>query len=544
MLRMGSFALMSLFALSSFAQNAHSVAPSLMQRADAAYKSKHYSESTALYTRALPLVPDTERGDVEYSLAVSQALAGDRTAAFATLDHAVEDGYINRKNTEADPDLISLHADPQWQPLLQRMDKLTAEQDARWGDAALATPYAPNLSDADKIAGLSELWAQAKYGFANFWYVPQLNWDQTYHDFIPKVLATHSTDEYYRVLEIFYALLQDGHTGVYPPEQLNISPTPLTTRLVDGHLLILGTSRSGFNLQGLHPGDEIPTINGQPAIIWAQKNVQPYVFASTPQDRENRTFGRDLFMAREGTSFSLTTSTPSGALGSYTFTVPPWVSGDVSSRFEFRILPGEIAYVALNEFGDDTDAKEWDKAWPEISKARSLILDLRENGGGNNAVGFHILGTIIDHPTPGSRQQSTRWIATYRAWGNAETPLHFPIDALEPDPVRHFSGPVVMLTSPRTFSAAEDMAVAFTQSHRGKIIGEPTGGSTGEALGFKLPGGGFARVCTKHDSFADGREFVGVGVQPDIPVHPTRADIIAGRDSVLETALHTLQGKP
>lgn len=58
------------------------------------------------------------------------------------------------------------------------------------GDAAFATPYAANISDADKIASLSELWAQAKYGFANFWHVPQLNWDQTYHDFIPKVLCT------------------------------------------------------------------------------------------------------------------------------------------------------------------------------------------------------------------------------------------------------------------------------------------------------------------------------------------------------------------
>ena len=61
---------------------------------------------------------------------------------------------------------------------------------------------------------------------------------------------------------------------------------------------------------------------------------------------------------------------------------------------------------------------------------------------------------------------------------------------------------------------------------------------------FKLPCGGAARVCTKHDSFADGREFVGAGIKPDIPAHLTRADIIAGRDSVLETAIHSLQTKP
>jgi carboxyl-terminal processing protease len=88
------------------------------------------------------------------------------------------------------------------------------------------------------------------------------------------------------------------------------------------------------------------------------------------------------------------------------------------------------------------------------------------------------------------------------------------------------------------------MTAVFTQAHRGKTIGEPTGGSTGMPLFFKLPGGGKARVCTKHDSFADGREFVGVGIQPDIPAHLRRADIIAGHDSVLETAIHSLQTKP
>ena len=68
-----------------------------------------------------------------------------------------------------------------------------------------------------------------------------------------------------------------------------------------------------------------------------------------------------------------------------------------------------------------------------------------------------------------------------------------------------------------------------------------TGGSSGMPLFFKLPGGGIARVCTKHDTFADGREFIGVGIQPDIPVHANRANIIAGRDAVLETAKQFLQ---
>ena len=93
------------------------------------------------------------------------------------------------------------------------------------------------------------------------------------------------------------------------------------------------------------------------------------------------------------------------------------------------------------------------------------------------------------------------------------------------------------MTSPRTFSAAEDFCLAFDFLKRGTIIGEPTGGSTGQPLFFKLPGGGSARVCTKHDVYPDGKEFVGVGVQPNKLVVPTIADLRANRDTVLEAAL-------
>jgi carboxyl-terminal processing protease len=539
MLRTYSLALVCLSTFPAFCQDGSPAPADLIKQAEAAYQAKHFNESVTLYMRAIPLVQEPDRAGVEYNLACSQALAGDRASALDTLNNAVEDGYTDRKGTEADKDLISLHTDPRWQPLLERM---TIEQDARWGDAAFATQNVPDLPDADKLAGLAELWAQAKFGFANFWHVPQLNWDQTYRDFIPKVLATHSTADYYRILQRFYAQLEDGHTGVFTPEQMEgkVSRLPLRTRLVDGHLLVIGSRNPAADLQGLHPGDEILTIDGEPATDWAQRNVAPFVSASTQQDRDTRTYEYVLFLAPIGTNFNLDTETPSGKRATHLFKVTESTSAHLP-RFDLRFLPGNIAYVALNGFDDDTAAKEWDKHWPEISKANSLILDLRENGGGSDSVGSHILATLIDKTASGELSRSTRWIATYRARGYAETPLRFPVGTVDPDPARHFSGPTVLLTSPRTYSAGEDMVVVFTQAHRGKTVGEPTGGSTGQPLMFKLPGGGVARVCTKHDSFADGREFVGVGIKPDIPAHVTRADIVAGRDTVLDTAIHSLQ---
>jgi len=54
-------------------------------------------------------------------------------------------------------------------------------------------------------------------------------------------------------------------------------------------------------------------------------------------------------------------------------------------------------------------------------------------------------------------------------------------------------------------------------------------------------GGGGARICTKWDTYPDGREFVGIGCIPNVEVNPTRADIAAGRDVVLEKARAVLR---
>ena len=99
-----------------------------------------------------------------------------------------------------------------------------------------------------------------------------------------------------------------------------------------------------------------------------------------------------------------------------------------------------------------------------------------------------------------------------------------------------------LLVGPATFSAAEDFVVAFAQMGRGIVVGKPTAGNTGQPLSFPLPGGGSARVRTKHDRFADGTEFIGVGIRPSVVVHPTLAGIRAGRDEALDAAVRALAG--
>ena len=124
-----------------------------------------------------------------------------------------------------------------------------------------------------------------------------------------------------------------------------------------------------------------------------------------------------------------------------------------------------------------------------------------------------------------------------RAWGDVPDKLeNFQYD-WKPYKGPSFKGRVVVLTGPSTYSAAEDFVAAFKNMNRGKLIGQPTGGSTGQPLMFQLPFGGMGFVCSKKDLMPDGSHFVGFGIKPDIKVNPSLKNFQAGKDEVLEAAI-------
>ncbi len=212
-----------------------------------------------------------------------------------------------------------------------------------------------------------------------------------------------------------------------------------------------------------------------------------------------------------------------------------------TESFEFKILPGNVAYAAFNTFGDEQVVKQFESVFDSLKQTDALIIDLRNNGGGSGSVGYGILNFLTDNPYKTSRWRTRSYRPTFRAWKRAEQWYGDSAQEQTPSGTKLYAKPVVVLTSPRTASAAEDFLVAFDYMKRGKIIGEPTAGTTGQPLFFNLPGGGRARVCTKRDTYPDGKEFIGIGVQPHTESHLTVQDFRSGRDTVLQAALSQLR---
>ncbi|MBX9603885.1 MAG: hypothetical protein K2X35_22955 [Bryobacteraceae bacterium] len=498
----------------------------------------------------LPLLRDLAAGDrnlaarrlnIEMELAQAYLLQGEKQKSLDYLRKTVAAEIYSLELAEfyeRNAHLAPLRNDPEFHRVLSDLRRYRSF----WDSPALKTPYRQNLSDAEKLAGLSQFWSEVKYNFGFPEKLLALNWDQMYLDWIPRVLATKSTTDYYRELMLLCARLNDGHTNVYAPDQSDLyAKPPLRTGLIEGRVLIREVRSPALEARGVRAGLEIVAVDGEPALDYARREVEPYQSASTPQGRENRTYWYGFLTGPSVKPVRLTLQDAAGKRSDVELARSGYTDVRSVPSFDWRMIQGKVAYVALNSFENDQLVGQWRKAFPEISQADAIILDLRINGGGDGRIGVEVLRDLAATPFLESRRRQREYHPTARALGTRMEFLYLPTTPIEPRPNGYTSKPVVVLTSATTFSAAEDFLVAWKSSGRGKIIGEPSGGSTGQPLPFDLPGGGSARVCTKKDTFPDGSEWVGKGIDPDILVRPALADVQRGSDTVLERALEFLR---
>lgn len=512
----------------------------LYQQSNEALQSKKYAEAAELFSRVFSL--DAKINDAAYNAACAFALMGKADQAFVWLDKAVQAGFLDLEHAKQDSDLSSLHKDPRWATLAAKMNDKRKYENRLWNSEVWKTPYQEQISEDERIAGLSKFWSEVKYNFVYTNTLRDLDWDAVYLRYLPKVKAATSTADYYRLLMEMCALLKDAHTNVYPPGILYDSAfarPDLGTDLIENRVIVNRVHDENLQKQGLVPGAEITQVNHIPVQDYMHRTVGAIASASTPQDKQKRLFVYQFLMGPIAEQLTLTLKDEKGASKDVTIRRVGSKQRHGSGRgpFGWRMLPGQIAYVALNSFGDDTAANEYLKAFPEISKAKAIIFDVRHNGGGSGDVGFRVLKTLSPKPFATSHAATRNYLPSMRAWGRPDSMHDFPDGLEQADPAHQFAGKVVVLTSAMTFSAAEDFAVAFDVMKRGVIMGEATGGSTGQPLMLTLPGGGQARICTKQDTYPDGKAFVGIGVQPHVVVHPTVADFRANRDTVLEAAI-------
>jgi C-terminal processing protease CtpA/Prc len=190
------------------------------------------------------------------------------------------------------------------------------------------------------------------------------------------------------------------------------------------------------------------------------------------------------------------------------------------------IEDGDIAIWKIQGFQHDIDQIE--KIVGIARKHKTLILDLRGNGGGDVICMKLVLGSLFEHEVKiGDR-------VTRNSKGNK------PMNSLQHGSA--FTGQLIVLVDAGSASASEIVARVVQLEHRGIVIGDKTTGKVMEAEGYEESWGGDTKVyygfsiTSANLIMTDGKSLEKVGVTPDVLMVPTAADLAAGHDRVLSHA--------
>ena len=199
----------------------------------------------------------------------------------------------------------------------------------------------------------------------------------------------------------------------------------------------------------------------------------------------------------------------------------------------------EEVYVRKEQEGA---ARIMERVMQDLSQMKSIVIDVRFNGGGQDAVSSEILSQFIPEDSLLVASQKIRY-------GNQFSPvLPLYIKGKE----KAYAKPVYVLTSPQTGSAAEAFSIMTMAINHVKRIGASTSGALSTELPKTLPNGWAFSVSNEIYMDKDGNNYenIGVPVDYDLKYPEDRQtffrsvvnDLEADKKSILD-AIEVLEGK-
>ncbi len=403
------------------------------------------------------------------------------------------------------------------------------------------------LTAYQKAAIATRFASEVKYNFAGYGRFAQ-NYDSICRAELPNLVNTSTDEEFNDKLQLFANLLKDGHTCI--DFNADVTFAPISTKRIGNKVYVTEVFSDEFTQKNVCRGTELVAIDDMPVIEYGNKYVVPYVPSSTPQWSETYPFNSVLLTkGYRGVPVKLTFKNSDGKPFDITDNRQSPLSifkQDLSVKFD--TLPGNIGLLRIPSFQQNRAEIEalGDLFEQKIVSTDGLIIDIRDNPGGNSMVGDVIMMLLATDTIPQASWETPKYEAAYASWGRKwqretiESNSIVPFYISQPGEIQKYDKPIILLVNGSTFSAAEDFTVLFKNAKRGKVIGTPTGGSTGNPIIIDLGWGYYGRICTRHQRLADGTEFIGVGIQPDIIVEETES-VILGNDNVIEQALQLLK---
>jgi carboxyl-terminal processing protease len=359
-----------------------------------------------------------------------------------------------------------------------------------------------------------------------------LDWDEKVREAKQKIDQAETSNK--ALSEIAGALesLNDSHTFFLPPQHAYRYDYGWQGLLIGGHCYV-SRVRPGSDAEGkgLKPGDEVVDINGYAPTkdnFWKME----YVLNTLRPQPALRLKLRDP-QGKERTLDVVTKFTDMKRVKDLTVRGG---GGDVWDLIREREDKAHQTRARTSEMGDDlmilqlpgffANDSEVDSMIGKARKHKSLILDLRGNGGGSVETLKSLLGGMFD-----------REIKIGDRVGRDE---HKPM--LAKFHGSRFEGKLVVLVDSRSASASELFARVVQIEKRGVVLGDHSSGSVMEAKRYSYKEGMevvvfYGASITDADLImTDGKSLEHTGVTPDELALPTAADLANNRDPVLAHA--------
>lgn len=359
------------------------------------------------------------------------------------------------------------------------------------------------------------------------------------------------------ILQMISAI-QDGHTGSNVPRLLmrhykeHEKVFPVHPYFVNDKAYVLcGT--------GLAAGTEIVKIDGKPVGELAREIYRylPSDGAITSKKRQQLNdeafpilyhwiFGhKDTFEVQYKSKTGVTETSKLTAIATSDFTCDYQKKQNNARPLQMTLLANATALLTIKTFDNgrisraNMDFKDFlDSAFAVIKnrKITSLIVDVRDNGGGDDNYGALLYSYLSQKPF--------RYFASKASNTHTVKPDENPLLGIQKPQPDSFAGKVYTLTNGISFSTTADFCATARSNKRAIFVGEETGGgyygnTSGGRTEVTLPNSGIVVNIPlyKYLNAVQKTELPDRGIIPDYPVYSRIDDILQQKDVELAMAL-------
>ncbi|MFZ7116401.1 MAG: S41 family peptidase [Bacteroidota bacterium] len=400
-------------------------------------------------------------------------------------------------------------------------------------------PYFPDRNEC--LLSFFKYWNAVNYFYSYKYYMDQ-NWNDILIEFLPQILESAGTENFYFTISRLIAKISDCHSytdNYLINHSIGISKSivdwtfsPIKVKFIEDSTIITQVALNMSEKSNINIGDIILKINGV-AIKVIRDSLRNYYGCST-ENSINREIDAGIFTSFFVNTDSIIHLTLLDSLGIKEVSFLNKRLGFSDTKLVSYLVKDSVAYIDLSRI----TKSEFRKLYRNYSYCKGLIIDLR------NGALFPLSASIALRFK--KVKKDTRVFALY-----LRNDWKFPGTFL-PDSSKmyylglhifhkSYKGKVILLIDENIQSTFEYELMSLKHMFNVTTLGSNTSGTDGVASSFLIQRNILTYFTTDRVLYPDGTPIQRIGITPDIYCIPTLQSIRNNRDELIFRAAEIIE---